>query len=99
MVYLKHKETSGRLPTSSYELFDNNTVVGTIQIRHQVSCGSGVPQNMASHIYYEIFSEHRSKGYGTQILKLGLKEAKDIGLNEVFVTYMKDNAGSLTKDL
>ena len=54
---------------------------------------------MASYIYYEIFFEHRSKVYGTQILKLGIKEAKDIGLNEVFVTYMKGNAGSLTKDL
>ncbi len=94
MIYLKHKETSGRLPTSEYELFDENINVGKIQIRHKPSHGVGIPESMASHVYYEILSEYRSKGYGKQILALGLEEAKKIGLAEISITCMEDNIGS-----
>ena len=55
------KETLGRLPTSEYELVDNGNVVGKIQVRHKPSHGGGIPESMASHIYYEIIPEHRSK--------------------------------------
>lgn len=94
MIYLKHKETSGRLPTSEYELFDDEKMVGKIQVRHKPSHGVGIPENMASHIYYEILPKYRSIGYGKQILALGLEEAKKIGLKEVFITCMEDNIGS-----
>lgn len=94
MIYLKHKETLGRLPTSEYELLDGDVVVGKIQIRHNPSHGVGIPENMASHIYYEILPEHRSKGYGKQILTLSLAEAKKIGLKEISITCMEDNIGS-----
>lgn len=94
MIYLKHKETSGRLPTSEHELFDNEKLVGKIQIRHQPSHGVGVPESMASHIYYEILPEYRSRGYGKQILALGLEEAKKIGLKEVLITCMENNTSS-----
>jgi predicted acetyltransferase len=94
MIYLKHKETSGRLPTSEYKLFDDGKLVGKIQVRHKPSHGVGIPENMASHIYYEILPEYRSKGYGKQVLALGLVEARKIGLNEVSVTCMEDNIGS-----
>ena len=94
MIYLKHKETTGKLPTSEYELFDNEVPVGKIQLRHKPSHGVGIPKNMASHIYYEIFSEYRLRGYGKQVLALGLKEAAKIGLKEIFITCMENNAGS-----
>lgn len=94
MIYLKHKETSGRLPTSEYELFDDEKLVGKIQIRHKPSHGVGIPEHMASHVYYEILPEYRSKGYGKQILTLGLEEAKKIGLKEISITCMEDNIGS-----
>lgn len=94
MIYLKHKETSGRLPTSEYELFDNNIIIGKIQIRHKPSHGVGIPESMASHIYYEIFPKYRSMGYGKNILNLGLEEAKKIGLTEIFITCMEDNINS-----
>ncbi len=94
MIYLKHNETSGRLATSEYELFDADVVVGKIQIRHKPSHGVSIPESMASHIYYEIFPEHRSKGYGKQILSLGLEEARKIGLKEISITCMEDNFSS-----
>jgi len=88
------KETLGRLPTSEYELVDNGNVVGKIQVRHKPSHGVGIPESMASHIYYEIIPEHRSKGYGKKILTLGLERAKEIGLKEVSITCMEDNLAS-----
>lgn len=94
MIHLKHRETSGKLPTSEYDLFDDNIIVGKIQIRHKPSRGAGIPENMSSHIYYEIIPKFRQKGYGKQILALGLKKAKGIGLEEVIVTCTDDNIGS-----
>jgi predicted acetyltransferase len=94
MIYLKHKDTSEILPTSEYELFDEDILVGKIQIRHKPSHGVGIPESMASHIYYEIIPEYRSQGYGKQILALGLEEAKKFGLKEVFITCTEDNLGS-----
>lgn len=94
MIYLKHKETSGKLPTSEYELFDAEKLIGKIQIRHKPSHGVGIPESMASHIYYEILPEYRSKGYGKQILALGLEEVRKIGLKEIYITCREDNIGS-----
>jgi predicted acetyltransferase len=94
MIYLKFKEVSGRLPTSEYELINDNVIVGMIQIRHKPSHGVGIPESMASNIYYEILPEYRSKGYGKQVLALGLAEAKKIGLEEISITCLEDNIGS-----
>jgi predicted acetyltransferase len=82
------------LPTSEYELFDDDVFIGKIQVRHSPSHAVGIPESMASHIYYEIIPEYRSKGYGKQILALGLEEAKKIGLKEIFITCREDNIGS-----
>ena len=94
MLSLKLKQTSGKLPTSEYELFDGELMTGKIQIRHAPSYGIGIPERMASHIYYEILPEYRRKGYGKQILALGLTEAEKIGLKEISITCMEDNLGS-----
>ena len=91
---LRLKKVHGHLPTSEYELVDGDKVVGFIQIRHKPSRGVGVPEHLASHIYYEIGNEHRGKGYGKLILQLGFVEAKKIGLVEVFVTCFDSNIAS-----
>lgn len=94
MLRLIFKKHLGQLPTSEYELFDGETKFGFIQIRHKPSHAKEVPPNMASHIYYEIYPLYRGKGYGKQILKLGLDEAKKIGLKEVLLTCYEDNIAS-----
>ncbi len=91
---LQLKKVHGPLPTSEFELVDGDKVVGFIQIRHKPSHGDGVPAHLASHIYYEIRNEYRGKGYGKFILQLGLREAKKIGLTEVFVTCFESNIAS-----
>ncbi len=94
MLHLRLITTYGVLPTSEYELCDDDVVVGKIQIRHQPSCGVGIPEHMGSHVYFEIAPEHRSKGYGKSILSLGLEKAKEVGLYEIYLTCMEDNLAS-----
>ncbi|MCL5459869.1 GNAT family N-acetyltransferase, partial [Loigolactobacillus coryniformis] len=82
------------LPTSEYELYEDNILIGKIQIRHKPSHAPEIPENMESHIYYEIIPVHRTKGYGKTILKLGIEKAKELGLREIFITCMENNTSS-----
>lgn len=88
------QNTSGPLPTSTYTLFNNRQEVGFIQIRHRASHSQEIPGNFASHIYYEIKPEYRRHGYGKEILRLGLEEARKIGLKEIIITCHDDDAAS-----
>ena len=94
MSYLRLKFTDDRLPTSSYELVNNEGVIGIVQIRHKPSHAVDVPSEMNSHLYIEILPKYRLSGYGREALKLALLEAKKLGLNELWATHMDDNTGS-----
>src|SRR5690348_975582 len=89
---LQLKERTERF--SEYELIDQNISVGKIQIRNKASHAADIPEAMASHLYAEIKEEYRGKGYGKEILRLGLQEAKKFGLTEVYATCFEDNLAS-----
>lgn len=83
----------GWVPCSSFWLVDEKEeVIGVIRIRHSVDSDF---LQMIGHIGYEIKSTQRKMGHGTNILKLGLIEAKKIGLGVVLITCDEDNLGSL----
>ncbi len=73
---------------------DNGEKVGFIQIRHAPSRSTELPASLASHIYYEVEPPHLKKGYGFDILRLGLGEAKNIGLREIILTCDAENVAS-----
>lgn len=77
----------GWVRTSTFWLIDNDEVVGVVRVRHQ-------EVSTAGHIGYDISPCYRNKGYGTQILRLALIEAKKIGIKEVIVTCNIDNIAS-----
>ncbi len=91
---LRFEERVGSLPTSVFGLFVNGVRVGFVQIRHKLSHGEGVPAECASHIFYNIEPAHQNNGYGTEILRLGLAEARNIGLQEVVVACDSKNIAS-----
>jgi predicted acetyltransferase len=91
---LKLRDKSGNLPTTTFELFDNDVKIGKIQIRYKVSKSETMPEGFESHIYYEIIEEFRGKNYGNEILKLGLEKAKEIGLKELILTVDEENVAS-----
>ncbi len=88
------REISGSLPTSIFDFMDGDKHIGMLQVRHRPSASPGLPDNFVSHIYYQIDEAQRKKGCGKEILKLGLEEAKKIGLNSVVTICDEDNVGS-----
>ncbi len=77
----------GWVTSSTFWLIDNDEVVGVVRVRHQ-------EVDTAGHIGYDISPCYRNRGYGTEILKLALVEAKRIGINDAIVTCNIDNAAS-----
>ncbi len=82
---------TNEVPRSEFWLTDSQRYLGKIQIRHKPK---GRTPDIASHIYYEVRPSERGRGYGTQLLREGLKEAKKIGLHDVIITCDKDNFSS-----
>ena len=91
---LIHAGTSGPLPTSSYHLHVHGRRVGYIQVRHKPSKGAHMPKGSETHIAYGIDVSERRKGYGREILRLGLIEARKIGLKEIFIGADTANVAS-----
>ena len=91
MPSLVFKGFSGSLPTSVFEYVEDGQKIGLLQVRHQPSAGKDVPQDMASHMYYEIEPAYRGKGHGKRLFGLGLEEARKVGLTEVIATCDADN--------
>jgi predicted acetyltransferase len=77
----------GWVATSTFWLIDDNEVVGVVRIRHQ-------EVSTAGHIGYDISPSFRNKGYGSQILKLALKNALKLGILEAVVTCEVNNIAS-----
>lgn len=94
MVRLEHVQTGGRLPTSTFRLMDGDSEIGMLQLRHRPSHAADVPPDFANHIYYEIAEPNRGRGYGKQILALGLMEAAELRMTEVVITVMRSNPAS-----
>jgi predicted acetyltransferase len=94
-MQLVHRNTSGRLPTSSFDFVnDAGEVIGYAQLRHRPSCSDDLPPEAGNHIYYEVDATHRGRGYGKTLLRLVLIEARRIGLDRVRLTVTDDNPAS-----
>jgi predicted acetyltransferase len=94
-MQLVHLSTSGRLPTSTYDLVDDaGEAIGYAQLRHQPSHSADLPEAAANHIYYEIAEAHRGRGHGKELLRLVVDEARRIGLDRVRLTVTSTNPTS-----
>ena len=77
--------------TTFWLVEDDHTIVGESRLRHALT-----PDLMleGGHIGYAIRPSQRLKGNGTNILKLTMLKAKEMGFDKVLVTCDKDNIGS-----
>jgi len=87
----RSKLKPGRVPGSDFWLINDNEFIGRLSIRHELN---DFLLMMGGHIGYEIRPSRRKQGYGTEILRLGLEKAKELGLQRVLVTCDEDNIGS-----
>jgi predicted acetyltransferase len=93
-MQLIHRNTSGPLPTCTFEFVDDDRQVhGIAQVRHRPSCNDDLPPEAANNIY-EIAEAHRGRGHGKTLLAFALIEAKRIGLERVRLTCAADNPAS-----
>lgn len=79
------------VPSSTFWLIDNNKIIGRLNLRHRLN------NNLikrGGHIGYYIRKKYRHQGYGTQILKLALPKARQLGLKKVLITCDNDNVAS-----
>ena len=68
-------------------------IVGTAEIRRTLE--NNVLKEYGGHIGYSVCPGERGKGYGTAILKLALKECRDIGMEKLMLSCSEDNAASI----
>ena len=74
------------LPSSRFA----GKIIGVADIRHYLTDEA----YRYGHIGYSVRPSERSKGYGTEILRLALQKAYELGILEAVVTCKKDNHAS-----
>jgi len=80
-----------RVPASQFWLIDNGEYIGTFNLRHELNEWL---YTFGGHIGYRIRPSKRRRGYGKEILCLGLEKARERGLRRVLVTCDETNIGS-----
>ncbi len=81
-------------PSSTYLCIrqSDQNMVGICNIRHKLNQERLL--NVTGHIGYSIRPSERQKAYAKEQLRLALKEAKKLGINNVLVTAADWNIGS-----
>ena len=85
------KITADRVPMSDFWLIDGDEYIGRLSLRHELNEALLL---WGGHIGYQIRPSKRRRGYGKEILRLGLIKARESGLSRVLVTCDEDNIGS-----
>jgi predicted acetyltransferase len=81
----------GRVPSTLYWALVGNSVVGHLDVRHKLNKRLRI---IGGNIGYSVKPAERKKGYGTEMLRQGLKKAKLIGIKKALITCDKVNIGS-----
>ncbi len=82
---------SGVVPFSDYWLIDDEEYIGRLSVRHELN---DYLYRFGGHIGYEIRPSRRRRGYGYEILRLGLEKARLLNFSRVLVTCDENNIGS-----
>lgn len=83
---------AGWVPGIQYLAVIEGTVVGMLNLRLSLN---DYLLNYSGHIGYSVRPSCRGNGYGSEMLRLALVEAKKSGLTKILVTCADDNSGSV----
>lgn len=81
----------GYVEQTTYWLYDGELVVGYGKLRHRLTEYSRVN---GGNIGYAISQDYRGLGYGKYLFSLLLKEAENLGIEEIIATVEKNNISS-----
>jgi len=83
---------AGMVPASRFWLIgDANRYLGDVDVRH---CLNEALCRFGGHIGYNIRPSERRKGYGRLICRLGILEARKLGISDILITCDDDNIAS-----
>ncbi|WP_220127087.1 GNAT family N-acetyltransferase [Halobacillus locisalis] len=83
----------GFVPDSTFWLInEQGRVLGAVNIRHALT---ELLRNAGGHIGYGIRPSERQKGYATQLLRLALGKAKELGIQHSLVVCDQSNTASM----
>lgn len=82
---------SGEVGMIQLWLVDGDTYLGRLHIRPVLT---EALRKVGGNIGYQIRPSERRKGYGTEVLRLGIIEAKKLGLHRLLVTCLNTNTPS-----
>ena len=81
---------------TTYVLADGEDYVGVFNLRHYLN---DFLREGPGHIGYCISHAYRGRGYATEGLRLTLEKAKEMGIDEAYMSVNKDNTASLRTQL
>lgn len=87
----RSRPPAGMVPESIFWLIAEEQFAGRLSLRHRLNREL---ERYGGHIGYEIRPSLRRRGYGRLICRLGLEEARKLGLARVLLTCDDDNVGS-----
>lgn len=83
----------GYVPCSHFWLVNSDkAIIGAIRVRHNIN--NDFLTLEAGHIGYDIAPSYRSKGHGKYMLRLALRKAKELGIEQALITADDDNFAS-----
>lgn len=84
---------ANRVPATTYFVIreGNGTIVGTIQIRHELNAAL---LQTGGHIGYGVRPSERRKGYATRMLALALEKCRELGIDRALITCNQGNEAS-----
>lgn len=90
----EYPDHSNRYPASIYLAVrkEDGKIIGIIQIRHELY--NFKLYSHGGHIGNSVRPTERNKGYGTKMISLALKKAKELGIGNVLMVCYKDNIAS-----
>ncbi len=80
-----------KVPSTTFWIYVDDTPVGFGNIRHFLT---DALRKAGGNIGYGISPRYRGNGYGKELLRLLLDEAKKLGMEKVLVTIHSDNLAS-----
>lgn len=79
------------VPATMFYAFVDGQIVGRLHLRHRLN--EALAQR-GGHIGYSVSPRFRNQGWATEMLRLGLRCAADLGISEVMLTCADANVAS-----
>jgi predicted acetyltransferase len=88
---MKQDALPGFVTSTALFGFVGDEIVGKVNFRHALN---EKLTKVGGHIGYGVVSEHRGKGYASEMLRQTLEIARKTGLDKVLITCDEDNVAS-----